>query len=117
HHVGIVVDVDDHALTCTVVRPREAEMSCLGQQVLPLLGLRLWRERLLGRIADLCVRASRRDPRDVPEADQKLFEQADQVLDAASRNQPSAVRVQGTQWFQTVTVPPAEATAACAGLA
>jgi hypothetical protein len=117
HHVGLVVDVDDYALTCAVLRPRDSELCCLGHQTLPMIGLRLWRERLLGRIADLCVRTCRRDPRDNPDADQQLFNQIDQVLDAAARNQPAAVRVAGFQWMQALTVAPSEAAAACAPLA
>jgi molecular chaperone DnaK (HSP70) len=117
HHLSVVVDVDDHALTCAVFRPREAEFCCLGQQVLPTLGLRLWRERLLARIAESCVRSSRRDPRESPEADQQLFDQAEQLLDAVGRNQSTSVRVQGAHWLQSMIVTPGQATAACAGLA
>jgi len=117
HHVGIVVDVDDYAMTCTVLRPGDAELCCLGQQTLPMLGQRLWRERLLGRIADSCVRNCRRDPRDNPEADQHLFNQLDQVLLAAANNQPAVVRLAGFQWLQTLTLTPAEMAAACAQLA
>jgi ATP-dependent Clp protease ATP-binding subunit ClpC len=117
HHVGIVVDVDDHALTCTVLRPADQELRVLNQRVLPVLGLHLWKERLLARIADHCVRVSRRDPRESPDADQRLYEQLDGVLESCSQNRPAELRVQGAQWYQTLTFQPAEAVAACAALA
>jgi hypothetical protein len=70
----------------------------------------------MARIADYCIRASRRDPRESPDADQMLFEQIDRVLDGCSQNQPVSLHVQGTHWLQAWTFQPTEAVAACAGL-
>lgn len=117
HNVGVVVDVDDHALTCTVVRPSDTEVVCQGKRTLTALGLRVWREKLLGRIAELCIRISRRDPRQSPEADQAVYDQLDAVLDGCSQNRAVPVKVQATEWFQSLTLQPAEAAAACRTLA
>jgi molecular chaperone DnaK (HSP70) len=117
HHVGVIVDVDEHALTCTVVRPSETEMVVQGKRIVTALGLRVWREKLLGRIAELCIRSSRRDPRQSPDADQAVYDQLDAVLDGCSQNRPVYVKVQATEWFQALTLQPAEAAAACGTLA
>jgi hypothetical protein len=63
------------------------------------------------------VRASRRDPRDSPDADQMVYEQLEAVLDACGQNQPVPLRVQASHWLQAWTMQPAEAVAACAALA
>jgi len=117
HQVGLVVDVDDHAFTCTIVRPTETEMICQGKRSVTALGLRVWKEKLLSRVADLCIRVCRRDPRQSPEADQSVFDQIDNVLEGCSQNRSVPVRVQATDWYQTLSVHPAEAAAACGVLA
>lgn len=117
HGVGVVVDIDDHALTCTVLRPSETEMVCQGKRIVTALGLRIWREKLLGRLAELCIRICRRDPRHSPEADQAVYDQLDAVLDGCSQNRAVPVKVQATEWFQALTLQPAEAAGACALLA
>jgi molecular chaperone DnaK (HSP70) len=117
HNVGVVVDVDSHALVCAVLRPHERELRVLGQKVLSAMGLRLWKERLLAGMAEQCIRQSRRDPRESPDAEQHLYDQLDEVLERCGRNQPATLRVQALEWFQTLTFAPAEATAACFELA
>ncbi len=113
HNAGVVVDVDSHALVCAVLRPGDGELTVLGWQVQPSLGLRMWKERLLAGVAERCIRLSRRDPRDSPDAEQTLFDQLEDALDRCGRNQPATLRVQATQWFQDLTMQPAEAIAAC----
>jgi len=117
HNVGVVVDIDDHALSCTVLRPRENELRLLRQSILPMLGLRVWKARLLGRIAEHCIRVCRRDPRESPEADQMVFEQLEGLLDLSSQNQPTTLHIRGHHWFQTLTLPSRDAVQACAALA
>lgn len=117
HDLGIVVDVDDHALTLGIFRPNDADLCALGQKALPLLGLRAWRERLMAAIADRCIRWSRRDPRECPEADQMIYEQLDRIFEACSQNRPAKLEVQGREWFQTLVLTPAEAAAATSALA
>jgi molecular chaperone DnaK (HSP70) len=117
HDLGIVVDVDDHALTLGIFRPNDADLCTMGQKALPQLGLKAWRERLMAAIADRCIRTSRRDPRECPDADQMVYEQLDRVFEACSQNRPASLEVQGSQWFQTVVLTPAEAAAATMALA
>lgn len=117
HNAGVVVDVDDHAWSCAVLRPADAEMRLLGQRVLPSLGLRLWKERLMAKIADQCIRMSRRDPRESPDADQGLYEQMGRILDGCSQNRPVPIRVETAHWNQTLVLQPGDAAAACGTLA
>ncbi len=117
HNVGVVVDVDNHALLCTVLRPADLEMHVLGQWQFPMLGLRRWRERLLAFLADQCVRVSRRDLRDSPEAEQVVFDQLDHVLDTCQANEVVSIRIQARHWFQTVALQADEIRAACRPLA
>jgi hypothetical protein len=117
HDVGIVLDVDDHALTIGVFRPNDVELCLLGQKSLPAFGLRVWRERLMGMIADRCVRTSRRDPRECPDADQMVYEQLDGIFDATSQNRAASVQIQASQWYQTVALPHLEVITQTAPLA
>jgi hypothetical protein len=117
HDIGIVLDVDDHALTIGVFRPNDAELCLLGQKALPALGLKLWRERLMCLIADRCVRTSRRDPRACPDADQMVYEQLDGVFDACSQNRAATAEIQASEWYQTIALPHLEVITACAPLA
>jgi hypothetical protein len=117
HHIGLVVDVDDHAMTWAVCRPSDRELSCLGQHVASLLGLGVWNERVIGCVAESCIRTCRRDPRVLPEADKSVFDQLECVLDAVARNQTATIRAQTTDWLQVLTIDPADVLAACAGLA
>src|SRR5262249_9726334 len=82
---ALVLDVDDHALTWSVVNvaeppaPRQAQL--LAVQTAPSLGLQAWKEALLNGLADRCVRNSRRDPRDSGNVEQMLWEQFDRAME------------------------------------
>jgi molecular chaperone DnaK (HSP70) len=117
HHLSVVVDVDDHALTCSVIRAVDLEMVLLASRSESGLGLRHWKEKLLARIADLSVRTNRRDPRESPEADQMLFGQLDAVLSASSQNRPATIQLKALGWHQNLAVPAAESARACQVLA
>jgi molecular chaperone DnaK (HSP70) len=117
HDLGLVADIDDHALTLGIFRPSDADLCVLGQKSLPALGLKAWRERLVAAIADRCIRWSRRDPRECSEADQRVYEQLDRIFEACSQNRPAKLEVQGREWYQTLVLTPAEAAAATASLA
>jgi hypothetical protein len=116
HNIGIVVDVDEHALICSVLRAGDLELTSLGQRVIPELGLRVWRERLVACVSDLCIRSTRRDPRESPEADQLMFDQLDHVFDQGSQGKSTHVQLQGLHWYQSLRVEAADADAACRGL-
>jgi hypothetical protein len=112
-NVGVLVDVDEHALSCTVLRPDPVDLHLERHRILPNLGLRWWRERLMAAVADLCIRQHRRDPRAVAEADQMLFDQSDAMLDAVSQGQGITVNVQVGHWVQQLTLTTAMAASTC----
>lgn len=112
-NIGVLVDVDEHALSCTVLRPDPVDLHLERQRILPTLGLRWWRERLMAAVADHCIRQHRRDPRAVAEADQMLFDQSDAMLDALSQGQGITINVQVGHWVQQLTMTTAMAASAC----
>lgn len=130
--LAIVVDVDDHALTCTVLatdlrgeaeslthepRPHHAPtLSRAHAQTLPRLGLHAWKLRLIDAIADRCIRHSRRDPRDSAAAEQMLYEQLDDLLDACWLEQMMNMVIQGAHWSQNVLLRPEEVRGFCTPL-
>jgi hypothetical protein len=117
---AVVVDADDHALTCTLLvsdRPDgPPSLSRVRASAWPQLGLRAWKSRLVDAVADRCVRHSRRDPRDSAAAEQMLYDQLEEVLDACWQEQPVEVVVRGEQWCQNLILRPEEVRACCAGL-
>jgi len=112
----LIVDVDDHALTASVVRIAEEEVRSLGTAMLPRLGIRLWRDRLLDALADRCVRLCRRDPRDSGDAEQMLFDQVEEAIDRARTGQRVSLSVRGAHWYQDLVLTPADLDAFCAPL-
>jgi hypothetical protein len=113
---AVVIDADDHALTCTVVGASDGRAHVLGQECYPGLGLLTWKERLLDAIADRCVHHSRRDPRDSAAAEQMLYNQLDDVLLACSGAQMVEVVLQATNWCQNLILQPQEIDDYCAAL-
>src|ERR1019366_3869318 len=81
------------------------------------LGLRVWKERLLDVLSDLCVRQHRRDPRDAPLAEQSLYDQLEPLTDAALKHQSIQLGVQGQQWFKHLLVHPEHTVQICQPLA
>jgi hypothetical protein len=75
--LALVLDVDEHALSLTAVVAEQGTAHVAQQEFHVPLGERAWKERLLGAVADACVRRSRRDPRDSAEAEQALYDQLD----------------------------------------
>jgi hypothetical protein len=113
---ALVLDADEHALTWAAVAVEFGQARVLEAQVLPQLGLRAWKGRLLDAVADRCVRQSRRDPRDSAPAEQSLYEQLDGALDACRRGQTAELMVQMAQWGQNLLLRPDELAAACVAL-
>jgi hypothetical protein len=110
---ALVADIDDHALTWSVVQIEGGLAQLLATEAWPLLSLRAWRERLLDVLADRCVRQSRRDPRDSGDAEQSLYEQIDPILEVCRHGQMAEAAVQTTQWYQNLVVQPGELADAC----
>src|SRR5437868_2055120 len=61
---AVVLDADERALTVTGIVAEQGKLRLAGAQVLPHLGCRAWKERLLHIVADRCIQQSRRDPRE-----------------------------------------------------
>ncbi len=114
--VGVVVDVDDHALLSCAVEWSGHELLIRPPWILTGLGLRVWREQVIRCVAEQCIRWCRRDPRDSPEADQSVFDQTDDVLEQCSQSRPAVVRVQAVSWYQEVTIRPEAVAAGCSVL-
>jgi hypothetical protein len=114
--VALVVDADDAALTWTVVIAGDGQMRLLGEQTLPRLGLRAWKECVLDAVADRCVRHSRRDPRESGPAEQMLYDQIDAALLTARSGQMVEFHIQTSQWYQNLHVRPEEMEGYGAGL-
>lgn len=114
---ALLLDVDDHALTLSLVRAGDGRAELLGARSFSGLGLTAWRERLLNALADACIVQSRRDPRDTPLAEQMLFEQLDSVCAASAQGRMLNVAVQTPNWYQNLVLDPGAAPSFCALLA
>jgi hypothetical protein len=98
----LLIDVDDRALSGSLVQV-EANQARLGATVVePRLNLRAWKDRLLNGLADRCVHVCRRDPRDSAPAEQTLYEQIDDAMERARLGQRIELTVRTTQWYQNL---------------
>lgn len=109
----LVIDVDDYALTLAWVRSIAGKANLIESRSFPHLGLRVWKDRLINALSDLFVWQHRRDPRDVPQAEQSLFDQLDVLVDAAQQNRAIQLGVQGRDWFKHLLVHPEQARQLC----
>jgi hypothetical protein len=119
HGLALIVDVDDHALTCsaiTVDDPAVRQAKLLAVQALPALGLLAWEERLLNGIAERCIRQSRRDPRECAAAEQMLWEQFDAGLEACRQGKLVELVIQSEHWYQDLVLRPEEMNRYCSAL-
>lgn len=105
---AVIVDIDDHALTWTLVHPDEGRLHVMGKETCPHLSLRAWKERLLDAIADRCIRRSRRDPRESGAAEQALYEQLDGVMHACQQQRLADLTIQAGPWYQDLVLKPEE---------
>jgi hypothetical protein len=110
---AVVLDADVHGLSVAVVSAEGNRARLWDVQVLPGLGVRVWKERLLNGVADLCIRQSRRDLRDSAPAEQSVFEQLDDVMSACQRGQTAELTVQTTRWYQNLLLRPEDLAAFC----
>lgn len=112
----VVVDVDEYALSATVVNVQPGEVRLQTLAAWPRASLKLWKDRLIDSISDRCVRLSRRDPRDSAAAEQALFEQLDSALDRVRHAQPVTLTVRADKWFQDIVQQPTDFDSHCAPL-
>ncbi len=114
---ALVVDIDDHALSIGLVRATDSQAHLVETRHFPELGLKVWEDRLINALADSCVLQSRRDPRDVPLAEQALFDQLDELLEAGVQGRTMQLAVAAPQWYQNLLVDPLQTSGFCGHLA
>ena len=98
----LIVDVDDHALTGSLVHCEVNQARLIATTIQPRLNLRAWKERLLDALSDRCVRVCRRDPRDSAAAEQALYEQIDDALERLKQGQKIDLTVRSLHWYQNL---------------
>jgi hypothetical protein len=113
----LVIDADDHALTLGWVKGLADRAHLIESRSFTQLGVQAWKERLIDALADRFIRAHRRDPRDVPSAEQSIFDQLDALALAALQHRPMQLGVKGAQWFSHLLVQPAQTVHFCRELA
>ena len=114
--VALVADVDDHALTWSAVIAEGGSARVLQTQPQPTLGLDVWKERLVGALADAFIRKCRRDPRDSAAAEQSLYDQLDWVLRGCQEFGQAEVTLQTPQWQNNLVLSAQDLTSVCAAL-
>ncbi len=100
----LVVDVDGHALTWTVVVRDGNELRLRVVQSSPQLGRGQWLRKLLEGLSYRCVRQSRRDPRESADTEQALYEQLARLIESTPPL-VAQLRVQGPGWYHHLSVP------------
>jgi hypothetical protein len=102
------LEMDEHGLSCSRGKTSEMEMQLSHHSLAPGLGVRQAKEEILNGIAELCVRQSRRDFRDSGSAEQDLYDQLDDVLEAATREEMIEVVIRTSHWCQNLILEPAK---------
>jgi hypothetical protein len=115
--LALVGDVDGHAFTWSAVAVRDDRASLLETSTLPGLGRAAWLRRLLDGVAVRCVRTTRRDPRESPEAEQSLYEQLADRLAGLPESARVELTIRTKQWFNNLILDADELRAWCATLA
>lgn len=111
--LALIVDVDEHALSLSTVLADGNQLWIHASQAWPALNIRIWKDRILDKVADYCIRQSRRDPRDCAPAEQALYEQLDEALELCSQNRLIGLQIQTTSWYHHLHVRPEEFVAFC----
>jgi hypothetical protein len=110
----LVIDLDDHALSLGWVKAVSDKAHLVECRTFPHMGLKHIRERLIDGLADLFVVQHRRDPRDVPAAEQSLFDQLEPLIDAGLKGQAIQLGVHAQQWYKHLLVHPDHTAHFCA---
>lgn len=114
--IGIVIDVDDYAMTLSAVLVNGTEARIVERAILCDLNERTWKERLLALVSNRCVKQSRRDPRHSAEAEQHLYDQLEELLQASQDGRHLEVAVRSPSWYQNVIITPDQSATACSRL-
>ncbi len=114
--IGLVGDVDGASFTWSAVVAEGTQARLLEVQSFPRLNRNAWLMRLLDGVAGRCIRLSRRDPRQVPETEQLLFDRLSGLLEAPVGSRLVEMSLRTSQWSQHLLVQPAELSGCCAAL-
>jgi hypothetical protein len=112
----VILDVDDHAFSWSVVEIGPERVFVVAEQSVPQLSLLVWKRRLLDSLSERCIRHSRRDPRESGQAEQALYDQLDHILDCAWQGQTAEAVVRASSWFQDLLLRPEEISQFCGPL-
>lgn len=113
---AVVVDIDGYALTFSAVDVRNDMARVPHVHPAPRLARGVWLSRLLDCAALRCIRLSRRDPRELAETEQALFDQLTVLLDSRLSEEPAEMVLQTPHWYQHLKFSPADLSAFCAPL-
>jgi hypothetical protein len=112
--LALVLDVDGHALTWSAVAISDNSARQVASQPAPHLARGAWLGRLMAGVAHRCIRQSRRDPCESAEAEQNLYDQLVQLLEAPPAGEQRAdVVLQAGPWYQRLSFQGAELAALC----
>jgi hypothetical protein len=114
--VALVGDVDGGSFTWSAVAAEGTQARLLEVQSHPRLNRSAWLMRLLDAVAGRCIRLSRRDPRQVPETEQALFNRLSTSLDVPLGPGLVEINLRTSQWSQHLLFQPADLIACCAPL-
>ncbi len=112
----LLVDVDEFALSGTVIQVGPTDVRILGSAYWPQVSLRNWKNRLLDGMSDHCVRICRRDPRDSAEAEQGMYDQLETVMEQTRTGQRATMQIRGEHWFQDLAHQPEQVEGYCGNL-
>jgi hypothetical protein len=113
---GLVLDIDDYALTATTVVADGHQVTIHESRPFPHLGQGAWKERFLDRFADRCIRQSRRDPRDSPAAEQTIYDQIEDAFADSTAGKSVEFLIQTPDWYQSVVLRPEDMETCCGRL-
>jgi hypothetical protein len=114
--LALVGDVDGAGLSWSVVSTDGGHGRVLESRLSPRLARGAWVMQMLDAVAHRCIRLSRRDPRQVPDTEQALFDRLSGLLDAPAGAGLVEINLRTPQWSQHLLFQPAELAASCAGL-
>ena len=112
---ALVLDVDGHGMTWSAVAVADDRARLVGSQTAQRLGRGAWLRRMLEGVARRCIRISRRDPRESPDAEQSLYDQLADLTSSPAGGRVELV-VRTPQWYQNLMLDPEELQSFCAPL-
>jgi hypothetical protein len=111
--VAVVVDLDSHALTFSAIAVDAHRMRFMDVLSAPQLAEHVWLVRLLNGVANRCIRRTRRDPRELAETEQDLYDQLTNVLQPDPGDKLIELVLQTPHWYQNLMLHPNDLKVLC----